>query len=485
MAGRGLRWPAPRALMTLCVGARSWRPMEREQLLRKVVVLQACVRGFLVRRQFQSLRAEYEAVVRELEGDLDTLQWTEGWIPRPQFLPQKAKSHRTWRARERAPKPEQELRSCFSRKDPEREVIPEEMMLKKSGESSANPDSLPCRDDSPRLQDEQSRKTRKPSQEKTRDMARMENPEAAGPGLPHSPAELQELQYRRSHLAMELLWLQQAINSRKEYLTLRQALRSPEASPDHRGQARERAGSQPGPPLEDQCCRARTAGEPGHADASCWRRKSQPHKSPERLATADEATVGNKYRDPCHRRVGPQLPIPSDNQAVENRFAKEPHHGDQTFGGACLQTKLLEDQTPKGFKPKGPCSGQARTQLSTLREDPNTEDRSPRGPGHKKPECQRARPRELDLSEDRVIRDGTSAEHGSQDLWKTKPPKAQTPCNNSSRDGASKEPSTEGRKNQRTGSCRSRPPEKLPSTGSDGIGENHWRGELWRTGPPG
>ena len=40
--------------------------------------------------------------------------------------------------------------------------------------------------------------------------------EAAGPGLPHSQTELQELQYHRSHLAMELLWLQQAINSRKE-----------------------------------------------------------------------------------------------------------------------------------------------------------------------------------------------------------------------------------------------------------------------------
>lgn len=48
---------------------------------------QACIRGFLVRRQFQSLRGEYEAIVREIEGDLGTLQWTEGWIPRPRFLP--------------------------------------------------------------------------------------------------------------------------------------------------------------------------------------------------------------------------------------------------------------------------------------------------------------------------------------------------------------------------------------------------------------
>lgn len=42
----------------------------------------------MVRRHIQRLRDEYEAVVREIEGDLGTLQWTEGWIPRPQFLPE-------------------------------------------------------------------------------------------------------------------------------------------------------------------------------------------------------------------------------------------------------------------------------------------------------------------------------------------------------------------------------------------------------------
>uniref|UniRef100_A0A8C6RDL6 IQ motif containing C n=1 Tax=Nannospalax galili TaxID=1026970 RepID=A0A8C6RDL6_NANGA len=59
--------------------------MEPEAFLRKVLVLQASMRGFLVRRQFQSLRAEYEAIVQEIEGDLGTLQWSKGWIPRPQF----------------------------------------------------------------------------------------------------------------------------------------------------------------------------------------------------------------------------------------------------------------------------------------------------------------------------------------------------------------------------------------------------------------
>ncbi|EPY87296.1 hypothetical protein CB1_000256021 [Camelus ferus] len=177
--------------------------------------LKACVRGFLVRRQFQSLRAEYEAIVQEIEGDLGTLQWTQGWIPKPRFLPKKAKSHQTWKARERVPSPK-ELWSHFPCKEPEKEAIWEEMILKKSGESSANSGSLPFRDDSPWLQDEQNRKTRKLSQGETRDMSRMDNPEAEGPRLPQSQTELQELQYHHSHLAMELLWLQQAINSRKE-----------------------------------------------------------------------------------------------------------------------------------------------------------------------------------------------------------------------------------------------------------------------------
>lgn len=438
---------------------------------------QACVRGFLVRRQFQSLRAEYEAIVQEIEGDLGTLQWTEGWIPRPRFLSQKAKSHRTWKAGERVPKPEQELWSCYPCKEAEREAIQEEMMLKESGESSANSGSLPCRDDSPWLQDKQNRKTRKHRQEETKDVS-----EAADLGLPHSQTELQELQYCHSHLAMELLWLQQAINSRKEYLILKQTLRSPEASqtrdepsmcPHHGGQACERAGSQRNPPLEDQSYRDRTTGEPDHVDNSCWKRKSQPNKSPERLATTDKTTAGVKYRDSCYRRAASQLPTPSDKQALENRLTKEPGYGEQTFGGACLQPiQLLEDQSPKDLKPRGNCSRKARTQLPALCEDPNIEDKSPTEPDHKQSDCQRARPQELRLSEDHVIWDRILAEHGGLDLWKTKPAKGQTPGDKSSRDRASSECNHEGWKNQRTGPWKSRPPKKLSSTGSDNIGED-------------
>lgn len=214
---------------------------QREQFLRKVTALQACIRGYLVRRQFLSLRDEYEAVVQEIEGDLGTLRWTEGWVPRPLFLPKKAKFHWTRQSGEKVPGPEQKQCSHIPCNEPEKKAVWEKKVMKKQGESSVTSDSLPCRDDSPWLQDEQSRK---PSHKEIRNTSRIKNPDDSGPRLPHSQTQLQELQHHRSNLAMELLWLQQAINSRKEYLILKQTLNSPEVDQtgdksslylDHRG----------------------------------------------------------------------------------------------------------------------------------------------------------------------------------------------------------------------------------------------------------
>ncbi|EGW00114.1 IQ domain-containing protein C [Cricetulus griseus] len=204
-------------------------------VLRKVSALQAGIRGFLVRRQFQSLRAEYEAVVQEIEGDLSTLQWTRGWIPKPIFLPE-AKFHRSWKA-EKVPNPEQKLCSHLPLKDSGKDGLVEDM-LKEAGGSPAKAGSL-CRDDCPWPQPEQGRKARESS-------LPVGSNAVTDLGLSQSQQELQD---QRNHLAMELLWLQQAINSRKEYLILKQTLRSPEASQtrdqpnmclDHRGQACEK-----------------------------------------------------------------------------------------------------------------------------------------------------------------------------------------------------------------------------------------------------
>ncbi|KAM5248638.1 IQ domain-containing protein C [Ctenodactylus gundi] len=464
--------------------------MESELLFRRVSVLQACVRGFLVRRRFQSLRAEYESVVRDIEGHLDTLQWTAGRIPRPTFLPEKAKSHCCQKAGQRVPNPVWELRSPFTCKKPEKEAIWEEMAPKKSGESSALPESHPRRDSSPRLQAEQDNNTRNPSQQETKAKSEMEYPESVSPGLLYSQHELQELQYHRSHLAMELLWLQQAINSRKEYLILKQTLRPPEAghttyepcqSPEHGGQA----WPQPSLLQQSQAYGGRTTGQLDLADVSCPKGKSQPHKSPESLATTKKPTAGARGKELCCQRLDPQLPAPSASQAGGYRATKKPDLEEQTLKGAHLQkTTLLED---RGRKPKSPGSGKARRQLPALCEDPDVEAKSPRKPNNKETDYHGARPRQLGHSKDHIIWDRTleGPELGHLDLREIKPPKGQIPRDKTCGDGLSSELSHEGWKSQRTVLWESRPPENLSSTELAEMGGDHGGDRPWKTGPPG
>ncbi|XP_023558854.1 IQ domain-containing protein C isoform X2 [Octodon degus] len=399
-------------------------------------------------------------------------------------ISQKAKSYCSWKAREKVLSPEQELWSHVPLKEPEERAIWEETALKTTEDASANPGSL-CRDDSPWLQVEHNSKIRNPSQEETRDTSRMENSEPTSPGLCYSHCELQELQYHRSHLAMELLWLQQAINSRKEYLILRQTLTSPEAGqtrdelslcPDRRGQT-YKVWSQPNPLLEDKPSR-----ELDLLGDSCPKGKSQAYESPESLATTDKTSAGAKNREQCQRKAGPQLSVPSNSQAGGDRWIKRPDHRGQTL----QQMKLPEDQTSRALRPTIPCFGKARTQLPALCEDPDVEDKSPRKPRPKEPDCRTARPQELRLLEDHVICSGMlgGPEPGLLDL-RTKSPKAQTLSDRSSRDGVASEPSHKELKNHRTVLWRSRLAENLSFTGLDETKEDQWRGRTLKTGPPG
>lgn len=308
-------------------------------------------------------------------------------------------------------------------------------MLKKTGGSPAEPGSL-CRDDSLWLQAEQGRKA---SQGKTRDSS-MSQVDNADLGLSQSQQELQD---QRNHLAMELLWLQQAIRSRKEYLILKQTLRSPEASqtrdkpntcPDTQGQACEKAWLQSSCLLQDQCCRDRTMGEPHHADDACHEDKSQPQKSPDRLTSTGKDKTWAKGRELCHRKAGPQLPAALESQAGGDRVTRGPDHRGQAVNETCLQQlKLLEDQTPGDPKSRRPRSGRTATQLPTPCENPNPGDRYSRKPSDREADCQRARPDALSITEDHVIWDGTLA--GLEHTRRTKLPKSQHPSVPSSSHG--------------------------------------------------
>ncbi|XP_041316843.1 IQ domain-containing protein C isoform X1 [Pyrgilauda ruficollis] len=70
--------------MAAAPGPRAGAEGER-RLLRSVTRLQACARGFLLRRRLRSVRAEFEAVVLEIEGDLRQLRWSGRVLQRPRF----------------------------------------------------------------------------------------------------------------------------------------------------------------------------------------------------------------------------------------------------------------------------------------------------------------------------------------------------------------------------------------------------------------
>ncbi|KAM6043634.1 IQ domain-containing protein C [Theristicus caerulescens] len=221
------------------------------RLLRAVTRLQACVRGYLLRKRFGSLRAEYEEVVREIEGDLSQLEWRGQILPRPLFVPEKPTQGSG--PREAAPsdeasaeKPQEELDAS----EPEREwgcsgVKPTAQLQSEKEPSSAGEGDVVSPPDGGADADKRADRgcgTPAEREERQNDSsvssawdsatleaesleARLEIPLEDIKELPRTRAGLQSY---RNHLLMELLWLQQAIVSRKNYLMLKQRLGTPD-----------------------------------------------------------------------------------------------------------------------------------------------------------------------------------------------------------------------------------------------------------------
>ncbi|XP_034973549.1 IQ domain-containing protein C isoform X1 [Zootoca vivipara] len=216
---------------------------------RVVVTLQAHVRGYLVRKRFQSLKGEYESIVKEIEGDLDWLKWNRHSMPVPAFLPKSVQ--KPIKARELSVQEpgasknklhEKEAALCcqeelLSKKDPDCKMqlpssLPPEVVAETEVEeeclvsrSPGNACSLPG-------ESEEGKQHNSMSSEWSSMILNMESPKLSHElhfqKVPEMPQAVPDLQRYRKHLAMELLWLQQAIASRKNYLILKQKLGSPE-----------------------------------------------------------------------------------------------------------------------------------------------------------------------------------------------------------------------------------------------------------------
>ncbi|XP_048182667.1 IQ domain-containing protein C-like isoform X4 [Corvus hawaiiensis] len=223
----------PRAGTGTGTGAEAEAEGRRRRLLRAVTRLQAAARGFLLRRRLRSVREEFEAVVLEIEGDLSHLRWSGRVLQLPRFGPE--------------PLPGKLLDPGKAAEN--NETIPKKPLEKpdppgpeRAGGCGNTPSSAPLPSGTtpnpPNLGSGADKIPGKEgrawagSEEWDNDSEWDSSDLGASPEI---PADLRgvprsELQSYRKHLLMELLWIQQAIASRKNFLLLKRKLGIPERS---------------------------------------------------------------------------------------------------------------------------------------------------------------------------------------------------------------------------------------------------------------
>ncbi|XP_039941910.1 IQ domain-containing protein C [Hirundo rustica] len=230
---------------------------DERRLLRGVTRLQACARGFLLRRRLRGLREEFEAVVLEIEGHLRHLRWTGRVLQRPRFgtedgadpaqpgfvPPGAAQPQGSAQLSPGKPlDPGQAAQDePIPKKTPEK---PDPPGAERAGSFGNIPPSAPLPSGTtpkpPKPPNSGSGAAKSPekegrAQERDNNSATSEWGSGHLGASPEIPADLLglsrwELQSQREHLLMELLWIQQAIASRKQFLMLKRKLGIPEGS---------------------------------------------------------------------------------------------------------------------------------------------------------------------------------------------------------------------------------------------------------------
>ncbi|XP_030247486.1 IQ domain-containing protein C isoform X2 [Sparus aurata] len=194
--------------------------MDRGKWETTLTCFQASARGYIVRKEVRRAREDFEDVVREIDGGLTHLEWRETVIPIPHFT---------------------DTNGLFPRPSSTAEgvdICASPQIPSATGVSSVE------RRDHPALNDKGDRE--KESTMVYKDGGVMESTGDSTPvwssleldmNYGHSnkgsrqyclaqevPCTPEVLRLHRNTLTMELLWLQQAIDSRKKYLSLKDRL---------------------------------------------------------------------------------------------------------------------------------------------------------------------------------------------------------------------------------------------------------------------
>ncbi|XP_027762488.1 IQ domain-containing protein C, partial [Empidonax traillii] len=209
---------------------------------------QACARGFLLRQRLRRAREDFEAAVLEIDGDLRALRWTGQLLLRPSFDPDPQGPAQPFSP---CPIPIPPLCPLWQPLDPQEsstKTPPEEPEPPEPDETPPAPlqgRTAPTptgQDDTLSPPDggvEGDKGTEKESEEWDKESSDTSvwdscdlgtEPLGAHPEIPLGdlPRSRSGLQAYRNHLLMELLWLQQAIASRKNFLMLKRKLGIPD-----------------------------------------------------------------------------------------------------------------------------------------------------------------------------------------------------------------------------------------------------------------
>ncbi|XP_007902509.2 IQ domain-containing protein C [Callorhinchus milii] len=241
---------------------------EAERQLRRVALVQAQVRGYLVRKKIRSLCQDYENVVKEVQDNLDLLTWEGILFPRPRFQKQSSNIKNGLgvihgETPEALCSENASNKPCPGLQVSEPEIDHGDIRTNcTQGNIPPLPDQLEVQNRSGNLIEVPGQCVQTPTgkeklhsstvgasegkdSDKTMNFADLNSSAWNSTGMEDasnvisagSLSKLQKkemitsqegLQKYRSNLAMELLWLQQAIASRKNYLILKQRLGTPE-----------------------------------------------------------------------------------------------------------------------------------------------------------------------------------------------------------------------------------------------------------------
>ncbi|XP_073340075.1 IQ domain-containing protein C isoform X2 [Pagrus major] len=216
--------------------------MDREKWEKMLTCFQASARGYMVRKEVRRAREDFEDVVREIDGGLTHLQWRETVIPSPHFtdtdglFPRPSSTAKGLDARASPQGPSATGVSSEERRD--HPALSEKIEAERDdpqikGQTSLFKDCFPSN-------------SVKGDREKESTMVHNDGGviESTGDSTPvwssleldmnygsrqyclaqEVPCTPEALRLHRNTLTMELLWLQQAIDSRKKYLSLKDRL---------------------------------------------------------------------------------------------------------------------------------------------------------------------------------------------------------------------------------------------------------------------